>query len=119
MGLSGIRGLNDDAAQCGTQRIRVPAECDDRELAESHARSLSRLPRISDPDFCPIRKGGQPPIDQQSPPRFLDPEMATFYREQLNARHDALRDDTEATRPKSRRDPALPCEGNHPDAGRR
>ena len=37
----------------------------------------------------------------ESPPPLLDPEMATFYREQVNALHDALRDDTDATRLKA------------------
>jgi site-specific DNA recombinase len=36
--------------------------------------------------------------DAESPPPLLHPEMATFYREQVNALHQALQDDTEATR---------------------
>ena len=36
--------------------------------------------------------------DAESPPPLLHPEMAAFYREQVKALHDALRDDTDATR---------------------
>ena len=36
--------------------------------------------------------------DAETPPPLLHPEMATFYREQVNALHEVLRDDTEATR---------------------
>lgn len=41
---------------------------------------------------------GQQPNKAESPPPLLHPEMATFYREQVNALHEALQDDTEATR---------------------
>ena len=39
--------------------------------------------------------------DAESPPPLLHPEMATFYREQVNALHGALQDDTETTRLKA------------------
>ncbi|GLH80052.1 MULTISPECIES: recombinase family protein [unclassified Bradyrhizobium] len=39
--------------------------------------------------------------DAERPPPLLHPEMATFYREQVNALHEALRDDSEATRLKA------------------
>jgi site-specific DNA recombinase len=35
------------------------------------------------------------------PPPLLHPEMATFYREQVSALHEALQDDTEAPRLKA------------------
>jgi site-specific DNA recombinase len=39
--------------------------------------------------------------DAEIPPPLLHPEMATFYREQVSALHEALQDDTEATRLKA------------------
>ncbi len=39
--------------------------------------------------------------DAEAPPPLLHPEMATFYREQVGALHEALQDDTEATRLKA------------------
>jgi DNA invertase Pin-like site-specific DNA recombinase len=39
--------------------------------------------------------------DAEAPPPLLHPEMATFYREQVGALHEALHDDTEATRLKA------------------
>ena len=36
--------------------------------------------------------------DAEMPPPLLHPKMATFYREQVSALHEALQDDTEATR---------------------
>jgi len=40
-------------------------------------------------------------IDAEEPPPLLHPEMATFYREQVSALHEALKADTEATRLKA------------------
>jgi site-specific DNA recombinase len=37
------------------------------------------------------------------PPPLLHPEMATFYREQVSALHEALQTDSEATRLRVRR----------------
>ena len=39
--------------------------------------------------------------DAEAPPPLLHPEMATFYREKVGALHEALQDDTEATRLKA------------------
>jgi site-specific DNA recombinase len=40
-------------------------------------------------------------VDAEEPPPLLHPEMATFYREQVTALHEALKADTEATRLKA------------------
>jgi len=37
-------------------------------------------------------------VDAEMPPPLLHPEMATFYREQVSALHEALQTDSEATR---------------------
>ena len=39
--------------------------------------------------------------DAKIPPPLLHPEMATFYRERVSAHHEALQDDSEATRLKA------------------
>lgn len=40
-------------------------------------------------------------VDAEEPPPLLHPEMASFYREQVGALHEALKADTEATRLKA------------------
>ncbi len=40
-------------------------------------------------------------VDAEEPPPLLHPEMATFYRQQVSALHEALQADTEATRLKA------------------
>jgi site-specific DNA recombinase len=40
-------------------------------------------------------------VDAEEPPPLLHPEMASFYREQVSALHEALQADPEATRLKA------------------
>ena len=40
-------------------------------------------------------------VNAEEPPPMLHAEMATFYREQVSALHEALKADNEATRPKA------------------
>jgi hypothetical protein len=79
------------------QRTGVDACTTEQQRARSAPRRIRKMVQL---------EGRKAELDQQltnadAAPPLLHPEMATFYREQVGALHQALQDDTEATRLKA------------------